>query len=151
MTNHLDRASPTAPTPTVPLSSVTPLSVAATLIEALGWSVVSAVAVAMVGFYGHRIGSSWYPQRYEGMPSDIFFIPLGSILGVVVAVTARLARPMWRATQMFAVIALASLGYGGLLYEYARSHALAAGFTITSFRIPFDTITALAVEAPSGR
>jgi hypothetical protein len=97
MTNHLDRASPTGPTPTAPPSSVTSLSVATTLIEALGWSVVSAVAVAMVGFYGHRIGSSWYPQRYEGMPSDIFFIPLGFILGVVVADTARLARPMWRA------------------------------------------------------
>ena len=72
-----------------------------------------------------------YPQRYEGMPSDIFFIPLGLILGIVVAVVSRVSRPKWRAAQMLGVIALASVGYGGLLYRSSKSHALPAGLTVS--------------------
>ena len=89
------------------------------------------MAVSLVGFFGHLIGAAMYPQRHEGMPSDLFFIPLGLILGVGVAVTAKISRPMWGAIQMLGVIALASVGYGGLLYQYARSHARPAGFTIS--------------------
>jgi hypothetical protein len=100
------------------------------LLETLGWSLVAALAVAAGGFFGHQIGSRLYPQRYEGMPSDIFFIPLGLVLGIVVAVMAKVARPSWR-VQMFGVIGLASAAYGGFLYEYARSHARPAGFTVS--------------------
>ncbi len=120
-------------------------SVATTLIKALGWSLVSAIAVSMVGFWGHRIGAAMYPQRHEGMPSDLFFFPLGLILGVVVGVMAKLSRPMWGAIQMSGVVALASLGYGGLLYQYARSHSLPPGFTIS-----FEPDPGVAVRCDGG-
>ena len=116
------------------------IPVATTLIKALGWSLLSAIAVSFGGFFGHRMGTTMYPQRYEGMPSDLFFIPLGLTLGIVVAVMARLSRPMWRAMQMLAMIALASVGYGGLLYQYARTHALPAGFTISFEPDPGDAV-----------
>jgi len=119
----LSTAPPSPPTP--------PISVATTLAKSLGWSLISAVAVAMCGYRGHLIGTTMYPQRYEGMPSDLFFFPLGLILGVVVVVMARLANPKSHALHMVAAIALASVGYGGLLYGYARSHALPTSFTVT--------------------
>ena len=86
-----------------------------------------------------------YPQRHEGMPSDLFFLPLGLILGVVVAVMAKVSRPMWGAIQMLGLIALVSLGYGGLLYQYARSHALPSGFTIS-----FEPDPGVAVRCDGG-
>ena len=120
------------------------LSVFATLVEALAWSLLSAVVVAAGGFFGHQTGSRLYPQRYEGIPSDIFFVPLGVVFGVGVAVVAKLVRPAWHA-QMLGVIALASVTYGALLYGYAKSHALPS-----SFHVSFEPDPGVAVRCDAG-
>ena len=38
------------------------LSVATTLVKALGWSLLSAIAVSFGGFFGHRMGATMYPH-----------------------------------------------------------------------------------------
>ncbi len=113
--------------------------------EAFGWGVLCAVAVAVSGFLGHLVGGRVYPQRYEQIPSDFLFIPLGLIVGFVSAATARLARPKWDAAGMLGVVALASMAYAGLMFEYARSRAVPAQVTVT-----FEPDAGTAVRCDSG-
>src|SRR2546423_10052507 len=77
------------------------------LLEGFAWGVLCGLAAAAAGFVGHAVGGRLYPQRYEQIPSDFFFIPLGLFLGFVAGAAARLARPRWGFVQMFAVVAVA--------------------------------------------
>ena len=115
------------------------------LVEAFGWGSMCAVATAVCGFFGHLVGATVYPQRYEQIPSDFFFVPLGLIVGFILAAMARLVRPLWSATWMFVVVALVTLGYTSFMFEYARSRAVGPQFTIT-----FDPDPGIAMRCDPG-
>lgn len=99
--------------------------------DAFGWGIACAVAVAISGFLSHLAGSFVYPQRYEQIPSDFVFVPLGLILGFLTAAIASVTRPHWRGTPMLGVIIVASVVYASFMFEYARGRAIGAGLTIT--------------------
>ncbi len=94
--------------------------------EALAWGTMCAIATAAAGFVGHLLGGRLYPQRYEQIPSDFVFVPLGMVVGFVAAGVARLARRDWTSSAMFSVVGLASIVYGGALLQYSRIHAIPA-------------------------
>src|SRR5438105_3759438 len=83
------------------------------LADAFGWGVLSALATAAAGFAGHLAGSRLYPQQYDQIPSDFFFIPLGMLVGFVTAGVARLAAREWGLLAIAAFVGLVSAGYGG--------------------------------------
>jgi len=89
------------------------------------------VAAALGGFLGHVAGARLYPQRYEQIPSDFFFLPVGLVLGFICGVTARRAYPKWSTTRMLALVVLSATAYGGFMFGYARSRAVPAQVSIT--------------------
>ncbi len=117
--------------------------------EAFGWGTIGAFPTAAAGFVGHLIGSSLYPQPYEQIPSDFLFVPLGMVVGFVAAGVERLARSDWGASAMVSVVGLATVVYGGALFQYSRIHALPAHVdaslepaTVAAIRCSPDTCTA---------
>jgi uncharacterized membrane protein YeaQ/YmgE (transglycosylase-associated protein family) len=106
-------------------------SIGASFLEAFSWGVLCAAAVAIGGFFAHLIGGRLYPQRYEQIPSDFFFFPLGLVLGFLSGAIARLASPTWNSIRMLGVVALATLAYGGFMFDYARSRAVPARLSVT--------------------
>ena len=94
------------------------------------WAMLSGIAVALTGFLA-RIAGSLYPQQYEQIPSGLFFVPLGFILGCVGAAAVRLLFPRWSSTRMFAAILLGAVGYGCSMFAYARSRTIPARLTLT--------------------
>ena len=136
-------AAPSAPVAVPrPAPPATPnAGVGVRLVEAFAWGALCAMAVGVAGFVGHLVGGRVYPQRYEQIPSDFFFVPLGLLAGFLSAGTARLARPQWSVTAMFTVVVVAAAAYSGLMFEYARSRAVGASLTVT-----FDPNPATAVR-----
>lgn len=131
-------------TPPRAAATVTPSrSIGASSLEALSWGVLCAAAVAAGGFFAHLVGGRLYPQRYEQIPSDFFFFPLGLVLGFLSGATARLASPTWSSTRMLGVVALATLAYGGFMFDYSRSRAVPARLTVT---LEPDTGTAVSCD-----
>jgi hypothetical protein len=90
-----------------------------------------AFATAAAGFGAHLVSSRWYPQPYEQIPSDFLFIPLGLLVGFVVAGMARLAVRDWGPAAMGSCLMLVSLGYAGAMFQYSRVHALPATIVST--------------------
>lgn len=128
--------------------SLPPLPLASRVGFAFGWGVACAVVVAMAGVLAHLVGSFVYPQRYEQIPSDLVFIPLGLILGFVTAVLVSLARPQWRAMAMLAVIMVAALVWANVMFEYARGHAVGARLAITFDPDPGVPVSCDAARCP---
>jgi hypothetical protein len=121
-----------------PLGVVAPMhtpahspSMLRSLAEAIGWGVLCAFATAAAGFAAHLVGSRWYPQPYEQIPSDFLFIPLGLLVGFVAAGVARLAVRDRGAAAMSSCLVLVSLGYAGAMFQYSRGHALPATILAT--------------------
>lgn len=96
------------------------------LAEGFAWGVLCAISTAVAGLLGHLIGSRLYPQQYEQIPSDLFFVPLGLLVGFVAAGVARVASREWGFTGMFAFLVLVASVYGGLMFHYSQAHALPA-------------------------
>jgi hypothetical protein len=122
--------------------------------EAFGWGAMCAFATAAAGVAGHLIGGQLYPQRYEQIPSDFFFVPLGMIVGFVAAGMARLAGRDWGATAMVPFVALASTAYGAAMFEYSRINAIPAHITVALEPAAFEPIgcspdTCSATDPPS--
>jgi hypothetical protein len=126
-------ASPAAPEP----------SIGMLLVEAFAWATMCALASAVLGFTGHLIGARLYPQRYEQIPSDFIFVPLGLMVGFVSAGVGRLAARDWGVPGMFALVALVSLGYGGAMFQYSRVRAVPSSLTVS---IDPDRIEAVACD-----
>jgi uncharacterized membrane protein YeaQ/YmgE (transglycosylase-associated protein family) len=101
------------------------------LAGAIVWGMLCAFATAVAGFEAHLVGSRWYPQPYEQIPSDFFFIPLGLLVGFVAAGVARLAVRDWGAAAMISCLVLVSFGYAGAMFQYSRVHALPATIVST--------------------
>jgi hypothetical protein len=118
--------------PSAPMSAVPPepadppRSVAGLLAEAFGWGIACAFLTAPAGFAAHLVGSRLYPQPYEQIPSDFFFVPLGMLTGFVAAGLARLAARRWGTVAMASFIGLVSLAYAGAMFHYSRVHSLPA-------------------------
>jgi hypothetical protein len=106
-----------------------PRRLAGLLAEALGWAVVSAFVTAAAGFLAHLIGSRLYPQPYEQIPSDFFFVPLGMLTGFVAAGLARLAARNWGPLAMASFVGVVSVAYAGAMFHYSRMHAMPAHIT----------------------
>jgi len=99
--------------------------------DAVGWGIACAIVVAIAGVVSHVAGSFVYPQRYEQIPSDLVFIPLGLILGFIAAATTSLVRPQWRGRPMLLVIVVAAVVWAAVMFEYARGRAVGAGLAVT--------------------
>lgn len=125
----VDREMAGAPRASMPASAPSPLILR--FAEAIGWGAVCAFAAGAAGLFGQLFGSKLYPQRYEQIPSFLFFLPLGFVLGFITAFVARLARPRWSISSMFGVVIVAAVVYGSMLFEYARDRARPARLAIT--------------------
>jgi uncharacterized membrane protein YeaQ/YmgE (transglycosylase-associated protein family) len=138
---------PVAPPPSTPIvTSDTPLGIR--FAEGLGWGLPCGFAVAVSGFLGHLVGGKLYPQRYEQIPSDFLFVPLGLIIGFVGAATARLAWPQWSARRMFGVVALLTIAYGSLMFDYSRSHAIPERLTVVLEPDPVTAVSCSPAACP---
>lgn len=116
-----------APSTTVP---VPPLGLR--VVEAIAWGVVAALGAAAAGLVGQVfIGARLYPQRYEQIPSFLLLAPLGAILGFFLGAFARLWRPQWNMARMFAALVAISVGYGLVMFAYARSNAMPPQLILT--------------------
>jgi len=93
------------------------------VVEAVGWGGLAAIGSAVAGLIAHVIGGRIYPQRYEQIPSDLVFVPLGLVFGFVCAFTVRLVRPRCTVTQMFAAVAVVAGVYAALMFQHAESNA----------------------------
>lgn len=98
-------------------------SIATRVVEAFAWGIICAIATAAAGLLANLVGSQLYPQRYEQIPSFLFFIPLGLIVGFVPTFLARIVWYQWRVSQVLTVIALVSVAWGGLMFDYTRHNA----------------------------
>lgn len=121
-------------------------SVVGQLVEAFAWGSVGALATATVGFAGHLIGSRLYPQRYEQIPSDFFFVPLGLLLGFMAAGMARLAAPRRSAFAMMSFVSLASVAYGGAMFEYSRVDAVPERLSAVIEPEPTDAVVCTSAD-----
>lgn len=137
----LPQPEPVLPVPTVAAAEPREPRIGMLLLEAFAWGVMCAVATAVVGEIGHTVGWRLYPQRYEQIPSDFLFIPLGLLVGFIAAGVGRLAAREWDFPGMFALVMLVSLAYGGLMFQYARGHAIPANFTASIDPNPTDAVT----------
>ena len=133
-------APPSAPPPEIPLGT--------RIGDALGWGIACAIVVAIAGLLSHAVGSFVYPQRYEQIPSDLVFVPLGLVLGFVVGATAGLVRPHWRGRPMLGVIVVASVVWAGVMFEYARGRAIGAGLSISFDPDPGVPVSCGTVKCP---
>jgi hypothetical protein len=125
-----------------PVSAPQPgVSIGLLIVQAFGWGVMCAMTTAIVGVIGHFVGSQLYPQQYEQIPSDFFFFPLGLLLGFVAAGVGRIAGPSWGAPGMFALVALVTMAYGGLMFEYSRMHALPALLSVSIAPDPASAVS----------
>jgi hypothetical protein len=106
-----------------------PRSLPGLLAEASGWGVACAFLTAPAGFLAHLVGSRLYPQPYEQIPSDFFFVPLGMLAGFVAAGVARLTSRQWGTVAMASFIGLVSIGYAGVMFQYSRVHSMPANVT----------------------
>jgi hypothetical protein len=99
------------------------------LAEAFAWGIACAFLTAPAGFLGHLIGSRLYPQPYEQIPSDFFFVPLGLLTGFVAAGLARLAARNWGTLAMASCVGLISIVYAAVMFQYSRVHSMPAHVT----------------------
>jgi len=145
---------PRPPAPPAMESRERPQTIPSLLAEAFGWGATCAITTAAAGFTGHFIGGQLYPQRYEQIPSDFFFVPLGLIVGFVAGGMGRLAGRNWAALTMVAFIGLASIVYGGAMFHYSQIRAIPAQITATLEPVAVEPIgcspaTCTATDPPS--
>ena len=131
---------PASPPPEIPLGT--------RFGDAIGWGIACAVVVPIAGVLSHLAGSFVYPQKYEQIPSDLVFIPLGLILGFVAGATASLVRPQWRGRPMLVVIVLAAVVWAAVIFEYARGRAVGAGLAVTFDPDPGVPVSCATVSCP---
>ena len=132
------RPEPVPPVP--PDAAERPQSIFSMLAEAVGWGTLCAFTTGAAGFAGHLVGSRLYPQHYEQIPSDFFFVPLGMLVGFVATGVARLAMGRWGALAMAAFVGLVSVAYAGAMFQYSRVAALGESITATIEPDPVDAI-----------
>jgi hypothetical protein len=125
-----DSESLSAPTSAVAADRAAPSpSLTGLLAEAFAWGIACAFLTAPAGFLGHLIGSRLYPQPYEQIPSDFFFVPLGLLTGFVAAGLARLAARNWGTLAMASCVGLISIVYAAVMFQYSRVHSMPAHVT----------------------
>jgi hypothetical protein len=125
-----DSESTSAPTSAVVADWAAPSrSLTGLLAEAFGWGIACAFLTAPAGFLAHLIGSRLYPQPYEQIPSDFFFVPLGLLAGFVAAGLARLAARNWGTLAMASFIGLVPIAYAAVMFRYSRVHSMPAHVT----------------------
>jgi hypothetical protein len=104
-------------------------SIFASMASGFGWGALSALAAAFGGIVGHLAGVWIYPQKYEQIPSILFFIPLGLLLGFFAGLWARLTRPEWLSGRV-SIVAFSGIAYAIAMFWYANSHALPPEFLV---------------------
>lgn len=120
---HANAIDPAAP---LRAASSTDQSLFGLTAEAFGWGTLGAFLTAAAGLAGHLLGSSLYPQPYEQIPSDFFFVPLGMVVGFVAAGTGRVVRRDWGAGAMAAAVGLLTILWAAAMFDYSRARALPA-------------------------
>jgi hypothetical protein len=106
-----------------------PRSLIGLVAEGFGWGIACAFITASAGFVAHLIGRRLYPQPYEQIPSDFFYVPLGMVIGFVTAGLARLAARRWGTLAMASFIGLVSIAYAGAMFRLSRVHSIAASIS----------------------
>jgi hypothetical protein len=128
---YLPSAASTPPATVPPDVENPPPSLPRLVARAFGWGIVCAFLTAPAVFMAHLAGGRLYPQPYEQIPSDFFFVPLGMLAGFVAAGMARLTAPRLGTLGMASFAGLASIACAGMMFQYSRAHAMPAGITAT--------------------
>ena len=102
------------------------------LLEAVGWGGLGSVAVGIAGLLGLILGFTlWQPQQYSQFPVAFLLLPLGGLVGFVLAAGVRLAQPRWTAGQMLFVVLVLSISYAALMVGWGKAHAQEANIRFT--------------------